>query len=77
MAVYKGKYSQESNSRYTVDLYEDSTKKTTVSGFLDEADAKAEIIAWVAQEGGNKPDITSDDFTPDMDNFNSLYLYSG
>jgi len=73
MATYKGKYIQQENGRYKVELYEDSTLKETLENFLDEADAKAEIIVWHAQKGYTDLNVTSDNFTPDMTNFDSLY----
>ena len=72
MATYKGKYTSKSNGLYDLELYEDSTVKETATNIeLDEV--KSRIIVWVAQEGYSKLDITSDKFTPDMDNFDSLY----
>tara|TARA_B100001778_G_C18576211_1_gene625083 strand:+ start:335 stop:562 length:228 start_codon:yes stop_codon:yes gene_type:complete len=73
MATYKGKYIQQENGRYKVELYEDSTLKQTLENFVDEADAKAEIIVWHAQKGYTDLNVTSDNFTPDMTNFDSLY----
>ena len=47
--------------------------RQTLDNFLDEADAKAEIIVWHAQKGYTDLSVTSDNFTPDMENFDSLY----
>tara|TARA_Y100001954_G_C15642250_1_gene518278 strand:- start:169 stop:393 length:225 start_codon:yes stop_codon:yes gene_type:complete len=72
MATYKGKYTSNANGLYDLELYEDSTVKETATNIeLDEV--KSRIIVWVAQDGYTKLDITSDKFTPDMDNFDSLY----
>lgn len=72
MATYKGKYTSNSNGLYNLELYEDSTVKETITDIeLDEI--KSRIIVWVAQEGYTKLEIRSENFTPDMDNFDSLY----
>mgnify|MGYP001394154557 CR=1 FL=1 len=73
MATYKGKYTQQQNSRYRVELFEDHILKKTLENVFDEADAKAEIIVWHAQKGYTDLSVTSDNFTPDMENFDSLY----
>ena len=52
-----------------------STVERTLIAY-DDSEANAMIIVWVAQEGYTRLDITDQDFTPDMDNFDSLYLYS-
>lgn len=73
MIDYRGKYILQQNGRYKVELYENSLLRQTLDNFLDEADAKAEIIVWHAQKGYTDLSVTSDNFTPDMENFDSLY----
>ena len=73
---YKGKYTEVSTGNWTVELYQGSTLKRTDTFVENEGDCKAIIIAWHAQQGGEDESVTSDNFTPDMDNFNSLYLYT-
>ena len=48
MAEYKGKYLLQSDSTYTVELYEDNTLKETHTNISDVNEAKAFIIPWVA-----------------------------
>ena len=76
MAEYKGKYLLQSDSTYTVELYEDNTKKDTITGIPDVNEAKAIIIPWFAQKGYTDMSVNSSNFTPDMDNFDSLYVKS-
>ena len=74
MAEYKGKYIAQSDSTYTVELYEDNTLKETHTNISDVNEAKAFIIPWVAQKGYTDLSVNSSNFTPDMDNFDSLYV---
>ena len=76
MAEYKGKYLLQSDSTYTVELYEDNTKKDTITGISDVNEAKAIIIPWFSQKGYTDLSVNSSNFTPDMDNFDSLYVKS-
>ena len=75
MAEYKGKYISQSDGTYKVELYEDDTLKHTLDAD-DVGMAKAMIIPWHAQKGYTDLSVTSDNFTPDMDNFDSLYVKS-
>lgn len=74
MAIYKGKYFKESDDTWTVELYKDDTLKEVHKKVPSANDAKACIIPWFASEGGTKEGVNSDNFTPDMDNFDSLYV---
>ena len=74
MAEYKGKYLLQSDSTYTVELYEDNTLKETYTGIPDANQAKGYIIPWFAQKGYTDMNVNSSNFTPDMDNFDSLYV---
>lgn len=71
---YKGKKTTLDNGQIQVELMNGSTVERTHTAF-DDSEANAMIIVWVAQEGYTRLDITDQDFTPDMDNFDSLYLY--
>ena len=74
MATYKGKYFKESDDTWTVELYTDDTVSEVHKKILSENDAKACIIPWFATEGWTKSGVNSSNFTPDMDNFDSLYV---
>ena len=37
-------------------------------------DAKAVILVWHAQQGYTRKDITDQNFTEDLDNYDSLYV---
>lgn len=76
MAEYKGKYILQSDSTYTVELYEDNTLKETYTKVDNVNEAKAIIIPWFAQKGYTDLSVNSSNFTPDMDNFDSLYVKS-
>ena len=76
MAVYKGKYTQEIDGSYTVDLYKDDDIMETHREVPRIDDAKAVILVWHAQQGYTRPDITDQNFTEDWDNFDSLYVKS-
>ena len=76
MAVYKGKYIQQSDDTYTVELYTDDTVSETITNIPKESDAKSIILVWHAQQGYTRPDITDQNFTEDWDNFDSLYVKS-
>ena len=76
MAVYKGKYIQQSDDTYTVELYTDDTVSETITEIPKESDAKSIILVWHAQQGYTRPDITDQNFTEDWDNFDSLYVKS-
>lgn len=71
---YKGKKTTLDNGQIQVELMNGSTVERTHTAF-DDSEANAIIIVWVAQEGYTCLDVTDQDFTPDMDNFDSLYLY--
>lgn len=71
---YKGRKTTLENGQVQVELMNGSTVERTLIAF-DDSEANAMIIVWVAQEGYTRLDITDQDFTPDMDNFDSLYLY--
>lgn len=75
MSEYKGKYLLQSDGTYKVELYEDDTLKHTLDA--DDVNiAKAMIIPWHAQKGYTDLSVTADNFTPDMDNFDTLYVKS-
>lgn len=76
MPVYKGKYTQESDGNYTVDLYTDDTITETHNGVPRIDDAKAVILVWHAQKGYTDTSVTDQNFTEDWDNFDSLYVKS-
>ena len=76
MAVYKGKYIQQSDDTYTVELYTDDTVSETITKIPKESDAKSIFLVWHAQQGYTRPDITDQNFTEDWDNFDSLYVKS-
>ena len=76
MPVYKVKYNQGSDGKYTVYLYTDDTITETHHGVPTKDDAKAIILVWHAQQGYTRPDITDQNFTEDWDNFDSLYVKS-
>ena len=71
---YKGRKITLENGQVQVELMNGSTVERTLIAF-DDSEANAMIIVWVAQEGYTRLDVTDQDFTPDMDNFDSLYLY--
>ncbi len=71
---YKGRKTTLENGQVQVELMNGSTVERTLIAF-DDNEANAMIIVWVAQEGYTRLDVTDQDFTPDMDNFDSLYLY--
>jgi len=72
---YKGRKTTLEDGQVQVELMNGSTVESTRTVF-DDSEANAMIIVWVAQEGYTRLDVTDQDFTPDMDNFDSLYLYS-
>jgi hypothetical protein len=72
---YKGRKTTLEDGQVQVELMNGSTVESTRTAF-DDSEANAMIIVWVAQEGYTRLDVTDQDFTPDMDNFDSLYLYS-
>ena len=76
MAVYKGKYFQQSDDTYTVELYTDDTVSETITNVRNSNEAKGIILVWHAQQGYTRPDITDHNFTEDWDNFDSLYVKS-
>ena len=76
MAVYKGKYIKQSDDTYNVELYTDDTVSETITEIPKESDAKSIILVWHAQQGYTRPDITDQNFTEDLDNFDSLYVKS-
>ena len=76
MAVYKGKYIQDNNGNYTVDLYKDDDIMETHREVPRIDDAKAIILVWHAQKGYTDISITDQNFTEDWDNFDSLYVKS-
>jgi len=73
---YKGRKTTLESGEVQVELMNGSTVERTLIAY-DDSEANAMIIVWVAQEGYTRLDITDQDFTPDMDNFDSLYLYQG
>ena len=72
--TYKGRKTNLDDGTIQVELMSDSTVDRTTIAHSD-SEANAMIIVWVAQEGYTRLDITDQDFTPDMDNFDALYLY--
>jgi hypothetical protein len=72
---YKGRKTTLEDGQVQVELMNGSTVERTRTAF-DDSEANAIIIVWIAQEGYTRLDVTDQDFTPDMDNFDSLYLYS-
>ena len=72
---YKGRKTTLEDGQVQVELMNGSTVERTRTAF-DDSEANAMIIVWIAQEGYTRLDVTDQDFTPDMDNFDSLYLYS-
>lgn len=72
--TYKGRKTTLEDGKIQVELMNGSTVERTYV-VEDDIQANAVIIVWVAQEGYTRLDITDQDFTPDMDNFDSLYLY--
>ena len=76
MAVYKGKYIQQSDDTYTVELYTDDTVSETITNVRNANDAKSIILVWHAQQGYTRLDITDQNFTEDWDNFDSLNVKS-
>lgn len=72
---YKGRKSTLEDGQIQVELMNASAVERTLIAY-DDNEANAMIVVWVAQEGYTRLDITDQDFTPDMDNFDSLYLYS-
>jgi len=72
--TYKGRKTNLDDGTIQVELMSDSTVDRTIIAHSD-SEANAMIIVWVAQEGYTRLDITDQDFTPDMDNFDALYLY--
>ena len=76
MAVYKGKYIQQSDDTYTVELYKDDTVSETITSVRNANEAKGIILVWHAQKGYTDTSITDQNFTEDWDNFDSLYVKS-
>jgi hypothetical protein len=72
--TYKGRKTTLEDGKIQVELMNGSTVERTYV-VEDDIQANAVIIVWVAQEGYTRLDVTDQDFTPDMDNFDSLYLY--
>lgn len=72
--TYKGRKTTLEDGKIQVELMNGSTVERTLIAAND-SEANAMIIVWVAQEGYTRLDVTDQDFTPDMDNFDSLYLY--
>ena len=72
---YKGRKSTLEDGQVQVELMNASAVERTLIAY-DDNEANAMIVVWVAQEGYTRLDITDKDFTPDMENFDSLYLYS-
>lgn len=72
---YKGRKTTLEDGQVQVELMNASVVERTLIAY-DDNEANAMIVVWVAQEGYTRLDITDQDFTPDMDNFDSLYLYS-
>lgn len=72
---YKGRKSTLEDGQVQVELMNASAVERTLIAY-DDNEANAMIVVWVAQEGYTRLDITDQDFTPDMENFDSLYLYS-
>ena len=72
--MYKGKKILLENGTIQVDLLNGSE---VIHSHVVENDglANAYIIPWVAQEGYTKPEITSDNYEIDWDNFDDVYLY--
>ena len=74
MPVYKGKYIQQSDDTYTVELYKDDTVSETITSVRNANEAKGIILVWHAQQGYTRPDITDQNFTEDWENWESLYV---
>ena len=72
--THKGRKTTLEDGKIQVELMNGSTAEHTLIA-VDDGEANAMIIVWVAQEGYTRLDVTDQDFTPDMDNFDSLYLY--
>ena len=73
---YRGRKTTLQDGSIQVELLaDDEVRHTEIAP--DDGGANSYIIPWVAQEGYTRLDITDQDFTPDMDNFDSLYLYQG
>ena len=72
--TYKGRKTTLESGEVQVELMNGSTVERTLIAAND-SESNAMIIVWVAQEGYTRLDVTDQDFTPDMDNFDSLYLY--
>ena len=72
--TYKGRKTTLQDGKIQVELMNGSTVERTLIAYND-GEANAMIIVWVAQEGYTRLDVIDQDFTPDMDNFDSLYLY--
>ena len=72
--TYKGRKTTLQDGKIQVELMNGYTVERTLIAAND-SEANAMIIVWVAQEGYTRLDVTDQDFTPDMDNFDSLYLY--
>lgn len=71
---YKGKYILQSNGNYDVELYEDNTLKDTIKDIDEVGVAKAMILTWYSEKGYTDLNVTNENFTPDMENFDSLYV---
>lgn len=71
---YKGRKTTLEDGQVQVELMNASAVERTLIAY-DDNEANAMIVVWVAQEGYTRLDITDQDFTPDMENFDSLYLY--
>jgi hypothetical protein len=72
---YKGRKTTLESGEVKVELMNGSTVERTLIADND-GEANAMVVVWVAQEGYTRLDVTDQDFTPDMDNFDSLYLYN-
>ena len=71
---YKGRKTTLEDGQVQVELMNASAVERTLIAY-DDNEANAMVVVWVAQEGYTRLDITDQDFTPDMENFDSLYLY--
>ena len=71
---YKGKYILQSNGNYDVELYEDDTLKDKIKDVSEIGAAKAMILTWHSEKGYTDLNVTNENFTPDMNNFDSLYV---
>ena len=73
---YKGKYILQSNGNYDVELYEDNTLKDKIKDVSEIGAAKAMILTWYSEKGYTDLSVSTANFAPDMDNFDSLYVKS-